>query len=168
MFHVLTPERYCDEQVITFPMVAGAMPDIAVGTWVKPKDNNWDVYMEVPTGEVGTLLCAPLILKTKRPDSGSTAVPGVANPAFSFTGQVETAVVLRNWADKFVITDQIVSPGTLVKGNELTVEAGKLRLRAATEPLFGIFIGQNVTPYGDMASATTGYVVKLVAQQVIA
>lgn len=171
MMHILTPERYCDEQVVTIPKVGGATPDLPVGMWVKPSGSNWDVYAPVADGDTVTLAYAPLVLKTMRPDSGATAIPGVANPPFAFTGQVEKATILRNWDDKFVITDQIVVDGRgLSVGSELTVDAGatdagKLRLRAETEPLFGIYFGQNTTPYGD---GSVGYVVKLKAQAVIA
>lgn len=179
MMHILTPERYCDEQVITFPKVAGATPDLPVGTWVKPVGGSWDVYAPIADGDDVSLAFAPLVLNTKRPDSADGMIPGVPNEVISdvpnrkykaFVGLVDKSVILRNWDDKMVITDQIVGAGALPVGAELTVDAGatnagKLRLRAATEPLFGIFFGVNTTKYGD---GSTGYVVKLKAQAVIA
>jgi len=175
MMHILTPERYCDEQVVTIPKVGGVTPNLPVGLWVKPSGSNWDTYAPVADGDTVTLAFAPLVLKTLRPDTSDGLIPGVTNsynstPKFAaFVGTVDKATILRNWDDKFAITDQIVTAGLSV-GSELTVDAGatnagKLRLRAATEPLFGIYFGQNTTPYGD---GSTGYVVKLKAQAVIA
>lgn len=152
MFHILTHRRHCMHEQVKFTGSVAAVE----GEFVKLTDK-YNEVTKVAALESPDIGACPIAMDTERPDTGGT--PMDFNPGHVFVATVDKVSILRNWADKMVITDQIEVTG-LVFGDQLTIIEGKFfKLTDAAQHLFGFYRGAD--PHGFVPS---GHVVHLVPQ----
>lgn len=152
MIHILTHRRHCMHEQVKY---VGATPAVE-GEFIKLTDvyNEFDKVGVAETPDIGA---CPVAIDTERPDTGGTPMP--FNPEHVFVGSVDKVSVLRNWADKMIVTDQI-EPVGLAFGDQLTIVGGKfVKMTLATQHLFGFYRGAD--PHGFVHE---GHVIHLVPQ----